>query len=97
MAATADFSQFQKKLSKDQQILHALDRLTFGPRPGDVEAVKAAAGPGAPTTAGSWAGSNSATCAVLPSDRRCTRIEVRACRVASSAHSGSPPGWPAAQ
>ncbi len=31
---------FQKKLSKDQQILHALDRLTFGPRPGDVERVK---------------------------------------------------------
>src|ERR1700726_2942690 len=31
---------FQKKLSKDQQILHALDRLTFGPRPGDVESVK---------------------------------------------------------
>jgi uncharacterized protein (DUF1800 family) len=31
---------FQKKLSKDDQILHALDRLTFGPRPGDVEHVK---------------------------------------------------------
>jgi len=31
---------FQKKLSKDQQILHALDRLTFGPRPGDVAHVK---------------------------------------------------------
>jgi uncharacterized protein (DUF1800 family) len=31
---------FQKKLSKDDQILHALDRLTFGPRPGDVERVK---------------------------------------------------------
>jgi uncharacterized protein (DUF1800 family) len=31
---------FQKKLSKDQQVLHALDRLTFGPRPGDVERVK---------------------------------------------------------
>ncbi len=31
---------FQKKLSKDNQILHALDRLTFGPRPGDVERVK---------------------------------------------------------
>jgi uncharacterized protein (DUF1800 family) len=31
---------FEKKLNKDQQILHALDRLTFGPRPGDVEAVK---------------------------------------------------------
>src|SRR5579862_9592897 len=31
---------FQKKLSKDDQILHALDRLTFGPRPGDVDRVK---------------------------------------------------------
>ncbi len=31
---------FQKKLSKDEQILHALDRLTFGPRPGDVDRVK---------------------------------------------------------
>src|SRR5579859_1121372 len=36
----ADAKLFQKKLPKDQQILHALDRLTFGPRPGDVEAVK---------------------------------------------------------
>jgi len=31
---------FQKKISKEEQILHALDRLTFGPRPGDVERVK---------------------------------------------------------
>ncbi len=31
---------FQKKLTKDEQILHALDRLTFGPRPGDIEHVK---------------------------------------------------------
>src|SRR5271167_213316 len=31
---------FQKKLNKDDQILHALDRLTFGPRPGDVERLK---------------------------------------------------------
>jgi uncharacterized protein (DUF1800 family) len=31
---------FQKKLSKDEQILHALDRLTFGPRPGDIDRVK---------------------------------------------------------
>src|SRR5882724_6214677 len=31
---------FDKKLGKDDQILHALDRLTFGPRPGDVERVK---------------------------------------------------------
>src|SRR5690348_12452757 len=36
----ADYREFQKKLSKDDPILHALDRLTFGPRPGDVEAVK---------------------------------------------------------
>jgi uncharacterized protein (DUF1800 family) len=36
----ADAKLFQKKLSKDQQIVHVLDRLTFGPRPGDVEAVK---------------------------------------------------------
>ena len=40
-AKPADDSKlFQKKLSKDEQILHALDRLTFGPRPGDVERVK---------------------------------------------------------
>ncbi len=36
----ADYSQFQRKLPKNQQILHALDRLTFGPRPGYVQAVK---------------------------------------------------------
>ena len=36
----ADSKLFQKKLSKDDQILHALDRLTFGPRPGDVARVK---------------------------------------------------------
>lgn len=29
------------KLSKDEQIVHALNRLTFGPRPGDLEAVRA--------------------------------------------------------
>ena len=28
------------KLSKDEQIVHALNRLTFGPRPGDIEAVR---------------------------------------------------------
>src|SRR6201987_2601455 len=38
--ANADYSAFGKKLPKDQEILQALDRLTFGPRPGDVEAVK---------------------------------------------------------
>src|SRR6266436_4580273 len=32
---------FQAKLSdKDSQVLHALDRLTFGPRPGDVDQVR---------------------------------------------------------
>src|SRR5258708_20202746 len=31
---------FQKKLNKDDQSLHALDRLTFGPRPGDLATVK---------------------------------------------------------
>jgi uncharacterized protein (DUF1800 family) len=36
----SDYAQFQKKLPSDEQVLHALDRLTFGPRPGDVEAVK---------------------------------------------------------
>ncbi len=35
-----DYSQFQKRLSKDDQMIHALDRLTFGPRRGDVEAVR---------------------------------------------------------
>ncbi|HLW76687.1 MAG TPA: DUF1800 family protein, partial [Bryobacteraceae bacterium] len=38
--AAADYAQFRKKLSKDDQVLHAVDRLTFGPRPGDVAAVK---------------------------------------------------------
>ncbi len=31
---------FQTKLSKDQQLQHAIDRLTFGRRPGDVEAIR---------------------------------------------------------
>ncbi len=31
---------YQKKLSKDKQIVHALDRLTFGPKPGDSARVK---------------------------------------------------------
>src|SRR5262249_44486165 len=31
---------FTQKLSLDQQIIHALNRLTFGPRPGDVEEVR---------------------------------------------------------
>jgi hypothetical protein len=33
--------QFQKQLDGDQKILQALNRLTFGPRPGDVQEVKA--------------------------------------------------------
>src|ERR1700685_989771 len=38
--AEGDARRFQEKLTKDEQVLHALDRLTFGPRPGDVEIVK---------------------------------------------------------
>src|SRR5215471_16009021 len=33
-------SRFDQKLSKDQRIVHALNRLTFGPRPSDVERVR---------------------------------------------------------
>ena len=40
MAAFSAETQFSQPLSKDQEILHALNRLTFGPRPGDVEAVR---------------------------------------------------------
>jgi len=32
--------RFDQKLSKDQQFAHALNRLTFGPRPGDIEKVR---------------------------------------------------------
>jgi uncharacterized protein (DUF1800 family) len=39
-AYAPDYSQFDKPLAKDQEILHALNRLTFGPRKGDVEAVQ---------------------------------------------------------
>ena len=38
--AKPDYSAFKKKLSQDEQVVHALNRLTFGPRPGDVEAVR---------------------------------------------------------
>src|SRR5262244_1327458 len=31
---------FNQRLSPDQQVIHALNRLTFGPRPGDVEQVR---------------------------------------------------------
>jgi uncharacterized protein (DUF1800 family) len=34
------FSPFNQRLSQDQQIVQALNRLTFGPRPGDVEEVR---------------------------------------------------------
>src|SRR5579862_3379165 len=40
LPAEKDYAEFDKKISGDQQILHALDRLTFGPRAGDIEAVK---------------------------------------------------------
>jgi len=41
-ASTPDEAKlFNTKLDKKQQILHALDRLTFGPRSGDVEHVRA--------------------------------------------------------
>ena len=39
-AYAPDYRPFSHPLAKDQEILHALDRLTFGPRPGDVEAVR---------------------------------------------------------
>ena len=35
-----DYSAFQHKLSKDEQVLQAVNRLTFGPRPGDVEEIQ---------------------------------------------------------
>src|ERR1035438_1750593 len=35
-----DYSRFDKKLGGDQEVLHALERLTYGPRPGDIAAVK---------------------------------------------------------
>src|SRR4051794_10572857 len=40
VAGPANNHLFARKLSKEQAILHALNRLTFGPRPGDVEAVR---------------------------------------------------------
>src|ERR1035441_863295 len=33
-------SPFDQRLNPDQQIVHALNRLTFGPRPGDVDEVR---------------------------------------------------------
>jgi uncharacterized protein (DUF1800 family) len=39
MAGTAT-GRFDQKLSKERQVLHVLNRLTFGPRPGDVDRVR---------------------------------------------------------
>ncbi|HXT68780.1 MAG TPA: DUF1800 domain-containing protein [Vicinamibacterales bacterium] len=39
MAGTAA-GRFDQKLAKDRQVLHVLNRLTFGPRPGDVDRVR---------------------------------------------------------
>jgi uncharacterized protein (DUF1800 family) len=38
---TADSAGFSRQISKDDRILQALNRLTFGPRPGDAAEVKA--------------------------------------------------------
>jgi uncharacterized protein (DUF1800 family) len=32
--------RFDQKLSTDKQVIHVLDRMTFGPRPGDIEQVR---------------------------------------------------------
>ena len=39
-ALAASAASFDQRLASDQQIVHALNRLTFGPRPGDVEEVR---------------------------------------------------------
>jgi uncharacterized protein (DUF1800 family) len=36
----ADYSAFQRKLSKDDQILQAANRLTFGPKPGEIDEIR---------------------------------------------------------
>jgi uncharacterized protein (DUF1800 family) len=38
---TPESAQFRAPISNDQKIQHALNRLTFGPRPGDLEQVRA--------------------------------------------------------
>ncbi len=38
--SSAEYATFSRTLDKDQQIRHALDRLTFGPRSGDFAAVE---------------------------------------------------------
>src|SRR5262249_13386017 len=40
LAAGTGDSTFNRKLSKDLRVEHALNRLAFGPRPGDVERVR---------------------------------------------------------
>ena len=40
IAAFSSETPFNQPLNSEQEILHALNRLTFGPRPGDVEAVR---------------------------------------------------------
>ena len=39
-AEPGSFKSFDKRLPRDSQIVHVLNRLTFGPRPGDVEEVR---------------------------------------------------------
>src|SRR5436190_4130375 len=39
-SGTAAGRGFDQKLALDKQIVHVLNRLTFGPRPGDVEQVR---------------------------------------------------------
>lgn len=39
LLGSAAAPRYDKRIAKDQEALHALSRLTFGPRPGDVEAV----------------------------------------------------------
>ena len=41
VSAGAVAPRFSAKLTADQKILHALSRLTFGARPGDIERVRA--------------------------------------------------------
>ena len=41
LAASADTVSFTRQVSGDDRIRQAINRLTFGPRPGDVEQVKA--------------------------------------------------------
>jgi uncharacterized protein (DUF1800 family) len=40
LAAATAAGPFEQRLTPDQEIIHALDRLTFGPRAGDVEEVR---------------------------------------------------------